>query len=171
MREQGSNNSNKAATPWTYTSTVGADFTAKIIIRGAGILTLGSLLMGFLLPSSSSFTGLDAVWLSLAIIGSAMLILLGPRALRTTAKVRADEVLLSTMGIKARIDPQAIKEVTNSNFPSGGYGYRNLGKMHRGFISGGAQADIKVMDGREYTVSVESVGDFCAAVAAAKTTS
>ncbi|WP_343831185.1 hypothetical protein [Glutamicibacter creatinolyticus] len=39
--------SGKASTQWIYTSTVEAEPTAKIIIRVAGILTLGSLLLGF----------------------------------------------------------------------------------------------------------------------------
>ena len=94
--------------------------------------------------------------------------LLGPRWLRTTAKVDNDAVLLSSSGVRTRVPLEEIESVSNSYLPSGGYGYRYLGKGHRGFISGGPQVDIKLKDGREFTVSVRSVPEFCAAVKAAK---
>jgi hypothetical protein len=168
MRQQDSSRSNVAALPWIYISSVEADSTAKIIIRGAGFLTLGSLLMGLLLPSESSATALDVLWMSLAALGGCLLIILGPRGLRTTAKVTSEEVVLFSTGFRVRLDLQSIESVTDSYFPSGGYGYRYLGKGHRGFISGGEQVDLRLKNGREYTVSVSSVDEFCAAITAAK---
>lgn len=96
---------------------------------------------------------------------------MGPRALHTTAKVGADEVVLSTTGFRVRLKLQSIESITKSNFPSGGYGYRILGKGHHGFISGGPQVDIRLNDGREYTVSVKSEDEFLSAVATAKRSS
>lgn len=171
MRHQDSSQGNVAATPWTYVSKVEVDSTGKTIIRVAGILTLGSLLLGFLLPSESPLTAQDTIWLTLAAIAGTLLIFLGPRALRTTAKVSADEIMLSTPGFRTCLNLQSVESITDSNFPSGGYGYRYLGKGHRGFISGGSQVDIKLKDGKNYTVSVTSVDDFASSVAAAKATS
>lgn len=160
--------SGKASTQWIYTSTVEAEPTAKIIIRVAGILTLGSLLLGFFLPSNTSLGAHDAVWLSVATLIGILLIAWAPRAFHTKANVGPGEVLLSTTGFRVRLDPQSIESVTKSNFPSGGYGYRLLGKKHRGFISGGPQVDIRLTDGREYTVSVKSDDEFCSAVTASR---
>ena len=171
MRHQDSAHSSKGTAPWSYVSTVEVESTAKIIVRVAGILTLGSLLLGFLLPSNFPLDALDAVWISLAAIAGLLLIFLGPRALHTTAKVGADEVALSTTGVRVRLKLQSIESITKSNFPSGGYGYRFLGKGHRGFISGGPQVDIRLNDGREYTVSVKSEDEFLSAVATEKRSS
>lgn len=168
MRQPDPTSSDAAGPQGTYVSTVEADSTAKIIIRGAGILTLGSLLLGLLVPSESSATTQDIFWISLAVLAGALLIFLGPRGLRTTAKVSTEEVSLFSTGFRARFPLPSIESVSDSYFPSGGYGYRYLGKGHRGFISGGEQVDIKLDDGREYTVSVNSAEDFCAAVESAK---
>lgn len=171
MRHQNSVSGDRAARPCSYVSTVEVETTGKIIIRVAGILVLGSLLLGILLPSESPRTLHDAGWLSLAAIAGTLLIFLGPRALHTTVKVSTNEVTLFTTGFRTRLNMASIESVTNSNFPSGGYGYRYLGKGHRGFISGGPQVDIKLKDGMEYTVSVASVEEFSLAVAAAKAVS
>lgn len=168
MGHQNSAHSSYKEPRWTYSSTVEVESTGKIIVRAAGILALGSLLLGFFLPSTSPLTAQDVVWLSLAAIGGMLLVFLGPRGLRTTAKVSNDEVFLSATGFRTRLDLESIESVTNSYFPSGGYGYRYLGKGHRGFISGGAQVDILLKDGRQYTASVQSVDEFCSAITAAK---
>lgn len=156
---------------WTYISTVGADATAKAIIRGAGVLTLGSALLALVLPPKSFPTGQEALWIPVVagLVGlGCALMFLGPRWLRTTAKVGSDAVLLSASGVRTRVPVEEIEAVTNSYFPSGDYGFRYLGKGHRGFISGGPQVDIKLIGGWEFTVSVWSVPEFCAAVKDAK---
>jgi hypothetical protein len=56
--------------------------------------------------------------------------------------------------VRTRLPLEEIESVSTSYFPTGGYGYRFLGKGHRGFISGGPQIDIKPADGTEFTVSV-----------------
>lgn len=168
MRHQDSAYSGNETAPWSYISTVEAESTAKIILRVAGVLTLGSLLLGFLLPTNYPLDALDVVGMSLAAIAGVLLIFFGPRALHTTAKVGANEVALSTTGFRVRLKLQCIESIAKSNFPSGGYGYRLLGKGHRGFISGGPQVDIRLNSGREYTVSVESEDAFISAVARAK---
>jgi hypothetical protein len=157
---------------WIYTSTAAADATARAIIRGAGALTLGSALLALALPPKSTPTGAEAIWIPVVVAGlvglGLTLIFLGPRWLRTTAKVSDAAVLLSASGVRTRLPLEEIESVSNSYFPSGGYGYRYLGKGHRGFISGGPQIDLKLKDGREFTVSVRSVPDFCTAVEEAK---
>lgn len=167
MRQQNSIRSSNGA-PWSYVSTVEAESTAKIIVRVAGVLSLGSLLLGFLLPSNFPLDATDVVWISLTSIAGVSFIFLGSRALQTTAKVGADGVVLSTSGIQVRLELQSIESIASSNFPSGGYGYRFLGKGHRGFISGGPQVDIRLNDGREYTVSVNSEDEFISAVTTAR---
>jgi len=155
-----------------YTSIVAADSTAKVIIRGAGVLTLGSALLALVLPPESSPRGQEAIWIPAFVAGlmglGCALIFLGPRWLMTTAKVGEDAVFLSASGVRARLPLEEIESVSTSYFPSGGYGYRYLGKGHRGFISGGPQVDIKLADGKEFTVSVKSVPEFCTAVETAK---
>ncbi|GAB3529462.1 hypothetical protein [Arthrobacter monumenti] len=169
MGHQDSADSSVAPQPRTYVSTVEADSTAKVIMCGAGILILSSLLLGLFLPPETSSTGLAVIWIPLLVVAAAMIIFLGPRWARTTAKVGGEGVFLSSAGIRARLPLNEIDSVKNSYFPSGGYGYRYLGKGHRGFISGGAQVDIELKNGRKYTVSVQSVDSFCSAVSAAKT--
>lgn len=169
MGHQDSADSNAALRSWIYVSTVGADSTAKVIMRGAGILILGSLLLGLFLPPEPSTIGLTVIWIPLLVVAAVLLIFLGPRWVRTTAKVGSEEVFLSSAGIRARLALDEIESVNNSYFPSGGYEYRYLGKGHRGFISGGAQVDIELKDGRKYTVSVQSIDEFCSAVSSAKT--
>lgn len=137
-------------------------------MRGAGILTIGSLFLGQLLPSEPPTTWQEAILISVLAAFGALLVILGPRWLRTTAKVGENDILLSSAGIRARLPLEAVGTVTDSHFPSGGYGYRYLGKGHRGFISGGAQVDISMRDGREYTVSVQSTDEFRSAVFGAK---
>lgn len=167
MGHHDSADSNVAPQPWTYVSTVEADSTARVILRGAGILILGSLLLGFFLPPKPS--GLAVVWIPLLVVTVAMLTFLAPRWARTTAKVGSEGVFLSSAWGRARLPLDEIESLNNSYFPSGGYGYRYLGKGHRGFVSGGAQVDIELRNGRKYTVSVQSVDSFCSAVSAAKT--
>lgn len=168
MGHQDQDHGDMAPSPWVLVSIAEADNTAKLIMRGAGALILISLLWGLFLPSESSTTGPDAMWLSPLVVLAAMLIFLGPRWLRTSAKIGPDEVSLSCVGFRVRLPLRGIESVSDSRFPSGGYGYRFLGKGHRGFISGGPQVDILIRDGREYTVSVQSVDDFCSAIAAAQ---
>ena len=95
MRQQNSIRSSNGA-PWSYVSTVEAESTAKIIVRVAGVLSLGSLLLGFLLPSNFPLDATDVVWISLTSIAGVSFIFLGSRALQTTAKVGVDGVVLST---------------------------------------------------------------------------
>ncbi len=168
MGQQDQDHGDMAPPPWVLVSIAEADTTAKLIMRGAGVLILVSLLWALILPSGSSMTGPDAIWLSPLVVFGAMLIFVGPRWLRTTAKVGPDEVFLSCVGFRARLPLCGIESVTNSRFPGGGYGYRFLGKGHRGFISGGPQVDIKMRNGREYTVSVQSVDEFRSATTAAQ---
>lgn len=52
------------------------------------------------------------------------LISLGLEWLRTTAKVADGTVLLTASGVRTRLPLEEIESVTNSYFPSGGYGYR-----------------------------------------------
>ncbi|GAA3400805.1 hypothetical protein [Pseudarthrobacter polychromogenes] len=168
--DAGQGDSNTSPPHQPYISVVEADSTAKVIIRGAGILALGSALLGCLLTPEPPAAGAGGSWVYLAAAMTAalgaLLVFWGPRWLRTTAKVGPAQVTLSTSGIRAHFPLQDIASVTDSYFPSGGYGYRYLGRNHRGFISGGGQVDIKLKDGREYTVSVQSVSVFCSAVGA-----
>ena len=168
--DAGQGHSNTSPPHQPYISVVEADSTAKMIIRGAGILAVGSTLLGFLLTPAPPAAVSGAAWVYLAAAMpaalGALLVFWGPRWLRTTAKVGPAQVTLSTSGIRAHFPLQDIASVTDSFLPSGGYGYRYLGRNHQGFISGGCQVDIKLKDGRKYTVSVQSVPEFCSAVRA-----
>ncbi|NMR30915.1 hypothetical protein [Crystallibacter degradans] len=87
--------------------------------------------------------------------------------LQPTAVVTTDDVLLSCSCFRKRIPLRDIASVDPSSFPTLGYGYRILGKNHRGFIAGGPQVRILLDSGKQYEVSVESVEDFISAISAA----
>ncbi|MCW2131704.1 hypothetical protein [Arthrobacter sp. VKM Ac-2550] len=88
--------------------------------------------------------------------------------MKAKAIVTADEVALSSSGFRTRIFLGDNESIDRSYFPTLGYGYRHLGKDHRGFIACGPQARILLHSGNQYEVSVESVDDFRSGVSAAK---
>ena len=153
---------------WLHVSEVDADITARILLRGAGILTVGSLILAQLLPSESAPTAQEAILMAVLTALGSLLLVFGPRWLKTTAKVGEYDIFLSSAGIRARLPLAEVESVVDSHFPSGGYGYRYLGKGHRGYISGGTQVDIGLKNGREYTVSVQSADEFRSAICSAQ---
>lgn len=147
-----------------YRSSVTPDRTLMTILRVAGGVGIVSVLLVPLVNNSETgsqkmFEIISGLIISLAILTSSFL-------LKVTAKVTNDQVILKCARIFKGTIPLAEIDRTadDSNFPAVGYGYRILGKNHRGFIMGGPQATLVLRDGRQYTVSVESVDAFCSAV-------
>lgn len=103
---------NTSSPQWNYISRVEADFTARLLMRGAGILTIGSLIAGWLLPSASSTTAQEAIAMAVLAAFGALLAFLGPRWLRTTAKVGENDILLSSAGIRALLPLYEVETVT-----------------------------------------------------------
>lgn len=96
-----------------------------------------------------------------------VLLLVGLFTVTVSAKVTADgRVQLACLGnIRTTIRAAEVVSVReDSNFPTAGFGYRILGRMHKGFILGGPQASILLRDGRKFTVSVPSPEAFKAAI-------
>ncbi|WP_155838747.1 hypothetical protein [Arthrobacter castelli] len=78
--------------------------------------------------------------------------------------VQIDQGIVSlkcTRFFRATFPVHDVVAITNgSPVFTGGYGYRILGKNHRGFIVGGPQVTLELADGRVYTASVPSVEEF-----------
>ncbi len=102
--------------------------------------------------------------ISLCIIS--ILVLVVSFLITASAQVAKEEVTLRCAWVFSAKIPVAdiARAEDDMNFPNAGFGYRILGKNHRGFIVGGPQATLHLHDGRQYTVSVDSVDEFCEAV-------
>lgn len=137
----------------------------RLIQRIAGILTAASGVLGILLAFEELSAGQLIAMLLITALGIGIFV--AAPYLKVTAVVTDDTVKISCSGFRASICLADIAAVDASNFPTLGYGYRHLGRNHRGFIAGGPQVRVLLHSGKQYEVSVDSVEDFRAAVGAA----
>lgn len=152
-----------------YKSTVTPNWTMTSIFRIASILGIIAALVNPLLDTGESESRKILESVSLIIIS--ILVFITSFLITASAQVTEGKVVLRCAWIfSAKIPVTDIaRAVDDSNFGNAGFGYRILGKNHRGFIMGGPQATLHLHDGRQYTVSVDCVDEFCAAINKQKT--
>lgn len=148
-----------------FVSVVRADSQVRLIFKVlAGIMVLVAVLMAFAGGQEDLRGNLLGTGVALA---AALGIYLLPLTMTTRTEITGDGIDVSCMKVfRATLRLDEVQHVFDDpSLFTGGYGLRLVAKGHRAFVSGGPQVTIAMRDGRRYTVSVESSGEFLAAYA------